>query len=141
MMARPGDGKRSGGEDRERTARSARGGCWLAFETGEVDDARLVPARGNEAQYIGGGDRGGAIICQRVVVERVVIEHRGIEHRGDKMLNIVDESKRGHAAGAHPEDLVKLGSPAERKARRGNAAVTATVHRRRCATPEPCAAA
>jgi hypothetical protein len=49
MMARPGDGKRSGGEDRERTARSARGGCWLAFETGEVDDARHVPERGNEA--------------------------------------------------------------------------------------------
>src|SRR5271167_317611 len=113
MMARPGDGKRSGGEDRERTARSARGGCWLAFETGEVDDARHVPARGDEAQQIGGGDCGGAIIRQRVVVERVVIEHRGIEHRGDAALDIVDEGKGCHAAGAHPEDLAEVGGAAD----------------------------
>src|SRR5271167_1157220 len=111
--ARPSDGE----HPEARMARSARGG-WLALEAGQVDDARLVPARGNEAQYIGGGDCGGAIIRQRVVVERVVIEHRGIEHRGDEMLNIVDEGKGCHAAGAHPEDLVEVGGAAERKARR-----------------------
>ena len=99
-------------------ARSAGSGCWRTFEVGEVDDARYVPARGNEAHQIGGGDRGGAIICQRVVVERIVIEHRSIEHRSDEVLNIVDEGKRCHAAGAHPENLVEVGSAAERKARR-----------------------
>src|SRR6516165_8156989 len=98
--------------------RSARHGCWLTLEAGEVDDARHVPARVNESQQIGGGDRGGAIIRQWVVVERVVIEHRGIEYRGDEVFNIVDEGKGCHAAGANPEDLVEVGSAAERKARR-----------------------
>src|ERR1700737_4842521 len=98
--------------------RSARGWRWLALETGEIDDARFMFARGNEAQQIGRCHRGRAIVRQRVIVERVVLEHCGIEHWPDAHPDIVDERKGRDTPGAHPEELVEIVSAAEREARR-----------------------
>src|ERR1700758_5252531 len=46
--------KRRGGEDRGRAPPSTRHGRRLALQSGEIDDARRMFARGNEAQQIGG---------------------------------------------------------------------------------------
>src|SRR6516164_8842565 len=92
---------------------SARGGGRRSLERGEVDDARYMPAGRNKAQEIGRCDGGGAVVRERMVVERIVIEHRGIEHRSDAVRDIVDQRKRGHAAGAHSEDLEEVGGTAE----------------------------
>ncbi len=75
-----------------------------------------MPARGDEAQQIGGGHRGRAIVRQRVVVERVVLEHGGIEHRTNAPCDIVDERKGRDTPGAHPEELAKIVSAGEREA-------------------------
>src|SRR5438445_12935259 len=67
----------------------------LAFEIGELDDARGVPAGGDKAQQIGGRHRGRAIVDQRVVVERVVIEPRGLEHPAERRPDIAADSEGG----------------------------------------------
>src|SRR5438445_13415950 len=92
--------------------------CRRALETGEIDDARRMPAGGDKAQEVGGRHRGRAIVDQRVVVERVVLEHGGIEHRGHPMSDVVDERKRRDTPGAHPEERVEILRTTKRETRR-----------------------
>src|SRR5712691_11540885 len=73
----------------------------------EIDDARLVPAPGEEAQQIGRRDRRGAIVFQRMVVERIVLQHGLVEHDGHQLGGgVVGDGERRHAAGFHAEHLI-----------------------------------
>src|SRR5579863_3115644 len=82
----------------------------------EIEDARAVSARRDKAQQIGGRDRGGAGVVERMVIERVVVEHRPLKHHPYPLGGVVDERKRRDAARPHTEHRVEqLGGP-ERKA-------------------------
>src|SRR6516162_10427229 len=69
MMTHRDDSKHCGGEDCEPSTWSARGCRLRPLKRGEVDDAWHMSARRDEAQKIGGCDRGGAVVRQWVVVE------------------------------------------------------------------------
>ena len=49
----------------------------------EVDDARPVTAPGDEAQQIGGRDRGGAVVFERMIIQRIVLDHALVKHDRD----------------------------------------------------------
>ena len=68
-----------------------------------------VGALGYKAQQIGGRDRGGAVVFERMVIERIMLEHRPVEHDGDPVGGVVGEGKGGHAARPDTEHLIEEG--------------------------------
>jgi hypothetical protein len=73
MAASRGDNKRRRGKPRARLGRFR----VARFEIGEVEDARLVPAGGDKAQQIGGSDRRGAVVGERVIVGKRSVKTPG----------------------------------------------------------------
>ena len=121
MAARRGEDKRPQGDARlpaaAAPARSA--GAGVAFDVGEIDDPRLVPAGGDKAQQIRGRHRRGAVVDERMIVERVVRQHVAVEHHRHATRGVVDQRERGDAARPHAQQRVKLVGAAEGKPRRG----------------------